>query len=79
MEALATLIQKVNPHTHKKEYALVSRKTKRVLKWFGATRPSDEAVAKEERRVQYFKHHASLHGFEWTDYPVTSFLLNLTN
>ena len=30
------------------------------MKWFGASRPSDEAVAKEERRVQYFKHQGSL-------------------
>lgn len=29
---------------------------KRVLRWFGPEKPSDDRVKKEERRVQYFKH-----------------------
>ncbi len=32
---------------------------KRVLRWFGPERPSDERVKKEERRIQYFKHQGS--------------------
>jgi hypothetical protein len=41
------------------EWALLSKKSNRVLKWFGPTKPSHDRVLKEERRVQYFKH---LHG-----------------
>lgn len=53
----ARLVQKHNDHTNKKEWALVSKSSPvRVLKWFGTEKPSDEAVAKEEARVQYFKH-----------------------
>lgn len=43
--------------TGRKEWALVSRSNpKKILKWFGPRKPSKEAVLKEERRVQYFKH-----------------------
>lgn len=38
------------------EWALMDSKGKKVLKWFGPERPSDERVKKEERRIQYFKH-----------------------
>lgn len=39
-------------------WAFVSRKTGRVLAYYkGDGKPSDEWVAKQERRVQYFKHH----------------------
>lgn len=39
-------------------WAFVSRKTGRVLAYYkGEGKPSDEWVAKQERRVQYFKHH----------------------
>jgi hypothetical protein len=50
------LVQRQNQHTNKKEWALVSKKSGKVLKWFGVKKPSEEAVKKEERRVQYFKH-----------------------
>lgn len=51
------LTQKTNPKSGKKEYALVSTSSPgKVLKYFGVNKPSDEAVEKEERRVNYFKH-----------------------
>lgn len=53
----ARLVQKKNENTGKTEWALVSKKDpKKVLKWFGGQKPSEEAVAKEEQRIQYFKH-----------------------
>lgn len=55
----AILKQKKREETDQVEWALFDSKGKRVLKWFGAKKPSDEAVAKEERRIQYFKHHSA--------------------
>lgn len=44
--------------TGRKEWALVSvSKPGKVLKWFGIKKPSEEAVAHEEARVEYYKHH----------------------
>jgi hypothetical protein len=38
------------------KWALVSKHdSSKVLRWFGKEKPSNEAVAKEERRVQWFK------------------------
>lgn len=55
-EVNARLIQKKNLNTGKKEWALVSKKTpSKILKWFGTAKPSEKAVLKEERRVQFFK------------------------
>lgn len=54
----AILTQKVNPSTGLKEWALVSKSKRRPLKYFGTRKPSDERVAKEEKRIQYFKHVA---------------------
>lgn len=59
MKVLAILRKKHNDKTGKSEWALVSRKSGRVLRWFGAQHPSEERVAEEERRIQYFKHHGS--------------------
>jgi hypothetical protein len=40
-------------------WALVSKSDPdKVLKWFGSSKPSEEEVSKEERRVNYFKHKA---------------------
>lgn len=40
------------------KWAFVSRKSGKVLAYYkGEGKPSDEWVAKQERRVQYFKHH----------------------
>lgn len=39
-------------------WALVSKDGDKVLKWFGTSKPSDKEVAREERRVNYFKHLA---------------------
>ena len=47
----ATLTRKVNPHTNKKEWCLVSREKHRVLEWYGTQKPSKETVEKSERRV----------------------------
>jgi hypothetical protein len=60
MKIESRLVQRHNDKTDQQEWALVSKKSDRVLKWFGARKPSDEAVKKEERRVQYFKHQGSL-------------------
>lgn len=44
-------------HNGKLEWCLISRSNPmKILKWFGKSKPSDEAVAKEEARVEYFKH-----------------------
>jgi hypothetical protein len=51
------LVKKYNPESKKEEYCLVSTSSpKKVLKWFGEKKPSPEAVEKEGRRVQFFKH-----------------------
>jgi hypothetical protein len=52
------MLKKVNnPHTGRSEYALVSVKDPgKVLKYFGAEKPSEEHVRKEEARVEWFKH-----------------------
>lgn len=59
--ATGILTQRFREETGKKEWALVSKKKskggkRRVLYWFGAKKPSDESVAKQEKRVQYWKH-----------------------
>ncbi len=57
----AKLVEKVNPKTEKKEWALVSKDdSSKTLKYFGPKKPSDETVNKEEKRVQYFKHKAEI-------------------
>lgn len=53
----AIVKQKHREETGKKEWALVSKSDpSKVLKWFGTAKPSDEAVQKEEARIQFFKH-----------------------
>ena len=69
MKVLSILTQRHNEKTGRKEWALVSKKSRRVLKWFGTRKPSEEAVKKEERRVQYFKHMAN--------YPTLSKVIKL--
>lgn len=42
------------------KWALVSKKTQRPLAYYkGSGKPSDEWVAKQERRIQFFKHGMS--------------------
>lgn len=53
-EIIGRLVQRIKDG--EKRWALVSRKTGRVLKWFGKEKPSPETVKKEEARVQMFKH-----------------------
>lgn len=56
-EAKAILTQKVNKKSGKKEWVLVSKKDRsKNLRWFGARKPSEDRVKKEERRIQFFKH-----------------------
>lgn len=62
----AVLVQKMREETGKKEWALKEKSGPKVLRWFGAKKPSDEAVAQEERRVQYFKHMAAA----WDSYAL---------
>ena len=59
MKIEARLVQRHNDNTDRKEWALISKKSNRILKWFGPTKPSDEAVQKEERRVQFWKSHST--------------------
>jgi hypothetical protein len=50
------MLRKVtNPNTGEKEYALVSKTTGKVLKYFGKEKPTENEFNAEERRVQYFK------------------------
>jgi hypothetical protein len=47
----------VRESTGEMEWALMSvSNPRKVLKWFGKSRPSTERVAKEERRVEFYKH-----------------------
>lgn len=55
------LIKKLNPSTSKQEWCLVSKKdNSKILKWFGSSKPSNEEVSKEEKRINYFKNVASI-------------------
>lgn len=58
-ERTAILRKKFREDKNRSEWALMDSKGKRVLKWFGTEKPSEERVKKEERRIQYFKHHGS--------------------
>lgn len=59
IEKIAMLRRKYNEKTKKTEWALLSKsKPHKVLRWFGARKPSDEHVHEEEKRIQYFKHAA---------------------
>lgn len=53
---LSVLRRKFRKEKDRTEWALLDSSGKRVLKWFGEEKPSDERVQKEERRIQYFKH-----------------------
>lgn len=57
----AMKMKRFNEKTHRKEWALMSKSKDKsgkhkVLKWFGLKEPSDEDIAKEEKRIQYFKY-----------------------
>jgi len=59
LEKVAMLRKKYNKENKKTEWALLSRsKPHRVLKWFGARKPSKKSVLEEEKRIQYFKNAA---------------------
>lgn len=55
-ECTSILKKKHRDDTDQTEWALVSKKNGKVLKWFGKQKPSEDRVKKEEQRVQYFKH-----------------------
>lgn len=57
MVRIAILTQR--QHEGRKEWALISKGSGKVLKWFGTSKPSEEAVAKEEKRIQFFKHKSA--------------------
>ena len=55
-EHTSILRKKYREDKDRSEWALVSKKGGKVLKWFGEQKPSEERVKKEEQRIQYFKH-----------------------
>ena len=60
-EATSVLAKRYREENKRSEWALVSKKKdktgkRRVLYWFGTGKPSDEEFAKQERRIQYYKH-----------------------
>ena len=68
----ARLVHKYRKDKDRKEWALLESDGPQVLKWFGTEKPSEERVLKEERRIQFFKHHASVvmvehHYGQWKD------------
>lgn len=58
-EHTSILRKKYREDKDRSEWALVSKKGGKVLKWFGKQKPSEERVKKEEQRIQYFKHKNS--------------------
>jgi hypothetical protein len=61
MEKEAKLVRRYNKKRKRTEWALVSRSNpKKVLRWFGPRKPSEEKVLAEERRIQWFKHKGSV-------------------
>jgi hypothetical protein len=53
------LIKKLNPKSSKQEWCLVSKSDNgKVLKWFGTAKPSSKEIAKNEKRINYFKNVA---------------------
>ena len=51
------IVRKVyRSETGREEWALLSRKTHRPLKWWGTQKPTQAMIDREERRVQFFKH-----------------------
>jgi hypothetical protein len=55
-EQTSILRKKHREDKDRSEWALVSKKGGKVLKWFGQEKPSEDRVKKEEQRIQYFKH-----------------------
>ena len=52
------LSRKLRKESGRMEYCLISIKTRQVLEWFGAGRPSKKEIQKVEDRVQYYKNHS---------------------
>lgn len=49
------LVKRKNPEHDRMEWALISKTTRKVLKWFGIRKPSKAAVAREEARISWFE------------------------
>lgn len=50
------LVKRRNEKTDQLEWALESiSKPGKILQWFGVSKPSEETVAKVEKRIQWFK------------------------
>ncbi len=52
----SVLRKKFRDDKDRSEWALMDSEGKKVLRWFGPEKPSDDRVRKEEKRIQYFKH-----------------------
>jgi flavoprotein len=55
-ERTSILRKKFREEKDRSEWALLDSKGKRVLRWFGEEKPSEERIKKEEKRIQFFKH-----------------------
>jgi hypothetical protein len=55
-DRVSILRKKYREDKDRTEWALLDSKGKRVLRWFGVEKPSEERVKKEEKRIQFFKH-----------------------
>lgn len=53
---VSVLRRKYREEKDRTEWALMDGDGKKVLRWFGEEKPSEDRVKKEERRIQYFKH-----------------------
>ncbi|HEY8096125.1 MAG TPA: hypothetical protein VIE65_08525 [Methylobacter sp.] len=68
---VSILRKKYRKEKGRSEWALMDSKGKKVLRWFGERKPSDERVQKEEKRIQYFKHQGSKSDSTlWDRFPV---------
>jgi hypothetical protein len=54
-DRVSILRKKYREDKDRTEWALLDSKGKRVLRWFGVEKPSEERVKKEEKRIQFFK------------------------
>jgi hypothetical protein len=52
----SVLRKKFRKDKSRSEWALMDSDGKKVLRWFGEERPSEDRVREEEKRVQFFKH-----------------------
>lgn len=53
---VSVLRRKYRKDKDRTEWALLDSSGKKVLRWFGEEKPSEERAKKEEGRIQFFKH-----------------------